>query len=30
MKTTYSRTDKLKAAAVGGAIGAVVCSPPMP
>jgi uncharacterized membrane protein len=28
MKTTYSRTDKLKAAAVGGAIGAVVCSPP--
>ena len=28
MKTTYSRADKLKAAAVGGAIGAIVCSPP--
>ena len=28
MKTTYSRRDKLAAAAVGGAIGAVVCSPP--
>jgi hypothetical protein len=28
MKTTYSKADKLKATAVGGAIGAVVCSPP--
>lgn len=28
MKTTYSKADKLKAAAVGGAIGAVVCFPP--
>ncbi len=28
MKTTYSRADKLKATVVGGAIGAVVCSPP--
>ncbi len=28
MKTTYSRADKLKATIVGGAIGAVVCSPP--
>ncbi|HYA67218.1 MAG TPA: hypothetical protein VED63_00660, partial [Acidimicrobiales bacterium] len=24
----YSRGDKLKASAVGGALGAVVCSPP--
>jgi hypothetical protein len=28
MKTTYSRRDKLTATAVGGAIGAVVCTPP--
>lgn len=28
IKTTYSRRDKLTAAAVGGALGAVVCSPP--
>lgn len=28
MKSTYSRGDKLKASAVGGALGAVVCSPP--
>ena len=28
MKTTYSKADKLKAAAVGGVIGGVVCSPP--
>jgi hypothetical protein len=28
MKTTYSKADKLKAAAVGGAIGGVVCFPP--
>ena len=28
LKTTYSRQDKLKATVVGGAIGAVVCSPP--
>ena len=28
MKSSYSKTDKLKATAVGGAIGAVVCSPP--
>ncbi len=28
MKTTYSRRDKLTATAVGGALGAVVCSPP--
>jgi hypothetical protein len=28
MKTTHSKADKLKAAAVGGAIGAVVCTPP--
>ena len=28
MKTTYSRRDKLTASAVGGAIGAVVCTPP--
>ena len=28
MKTTYSTADKLKATVVGGAIGAVVCSPP--
>jgi hypothetical protein len=28
LKTTYSKADKLKATAVGGAIGAVVCSPP--
>jgi hypothetical protein len=28
MKTTHSRRDKLTAAAVGGAIGAVVCTPP--
>ena len=28
MKTTYSQSDKLKASAVGGALGAVVCSPP--
>jgi hypothetical protein len=28
MKTTYSRSDKLKAGVVSGAIGAFVCSPP--
>ena len=28
MKTTYARGDKLKATAVGGLLGAVVCSPP--
>ncbi len=28
MKTTYSKRDKLKATAVGGALGAIVCSPP--
>jgi hypothetical protein len=28
MKTSYSSADKLKASAVGGAIGAVVCFPP--
>jgi hypothetical protein len=28
MKTTYSKADKLKVAAVGGAIGGVVCFPP--
>jgi hypothetical protein len=28
LKTTYSRADKLKAAAVGGVIGGVVCFPP--
>ena len=28
MKSTYSRGDKLKATVVGGALGAVVCSPP--
>ena len=28
MKTTYSKADKLRATVVGGAIGAVVCSPP--
>ena len=28
MKTTYSRRDKLTATVVGGALGAVVCSPP--
>ena len=28
MKTTYSKADKLKASAVGGVIGAVVCFPP--
>jgi hypothetical protein len=28
MKTTYSKRDKLTAAALGGAIGAVVCTPP--
>ena len=28
MKTTHSRRDKLAASAVGGAIGAVVCTPP--
>ena len=28
MKTTYSKADKFKATAVGGAIGAVVCTPP--
>ncbi len=28
MKTTYSKGDKLKATAVGGALGALVCSPP--
>ena len=28
MKTTYSKRDKLTASVVGGAVGAVVCSPP--
>jgi hypothetical protein len=28
MQTTYSKADKLKAVAVGGAIGGVVCFPP--
>jgi len=28
MRTTYSKSDKLKASVVGGALGAVVCSPP--
>ncbi len=28
MKTTYSKRDKLTASAVGGVIGAVVCTPP--
>lgn len=28
MKTAYSRRDKLAATAVGGAIGAIVCTPP--
>ena len=28
MKTTHSRRDKLTASAVGGAIGAVICTPP--
>ena len=28
MKTTHSKRDKLAASAVGGAIGAVVCTPP--
>jgi hypothetical protein len=28
VKTTYSKRDKLTASAVGGAIGAVVCTPP--
>ena len=28
MKTTYSKRDKLTASVVGGAIGAVVCTPP--
>jgi hypothetical protein len=28
MKTTYSKRDKLTVTAVGGAIGAVVCTPP--
>jgi len=28
MKSTYSKRDKLAASAVGGAIGAVVCTPP--
>ena len=28
MKTTHSRRDKLTATAVGGAVGAVVCTPP--
>jgi hypothetical protein len=28
MKTTHSTSDKLKATAVGGAIGAVICTPP--
>jgi hypothetical protein len=28
MKTTYSKVDALKATAVGGALGAAVCSPP--
>ena len=28
IKSTYSKSDKLKASAIGGALGAVVCSPP--
>jgi hypothetical protein len=28
MKTAYSKHDKLAATAVGGAIGAVICTPP--
>jgi hypothetical protein len=28
MKTTYTKRDKLAATAVGGAIGAIVCTPP--
>jgi hypothetical protein len=28
IKPAYSRSDKLKASVVGGAIGAAVCSPP--
>ncbi len=28
MKTAYSKRDALKASAVGGALGAVICSPP--
>jgi hypothetical protein len=28
MKTSYSKRDKLTATVVGGAIGAVVCTPP--
>ena len=28
MKTTYSKRDKLTASAVGGAVGAVICTPP--
>ena len=28
MKTTFSKRDKLAASAVGGAVGAVVCTPP--
>ncbi len=28
IKSTYSKGDKLKASAIGGALGAVVCSPP--
>jgi hypothetical protein len=28
MKASYSRRDKLSASAVGGALGAVVCTPP--
>ena len=28
MKTAYSKRDKLAATAVGGAIGAVICTPP--
>ncbi len=28
MKTTHSRRDKLTASAVGGAVGAIICTPP--
>ena len=28
LKTTYSKADSLKASAVGGALGAIVCTPP--
>jgi len=28
MKTTFSKRDKLAASVVGGAVGAVVCTPP--